>query len=209
VAKWKQGRAKPVIGIAGGIGSGKSTVGRMFGRLGCLVIDSDALAHEAINTQAVKTELLGWMGPGVFREDGSVDRKAVARRVFADSADANRLSGLIHPMVARRRDELMGVAFENPLIKAIVWDTPLLFEAGLEKQCDAVVFVKVGGAQRLRRLANSRGWGAEELLKREKLQFSLDKKAELADYCIDNSGDEASTLRQVQQILSQILALSV
>jgi dephospho-CoA kinase len=72
-----------------------------------------------------------------------------------------------------------------------------------------VVFVKVPLEVRLKRLAQGRGWGAEELSKREKLQFSLDKKAELADYCIDNSGDEASTLRQVQRILSQILALPV
>jgi dephospho-CoA kinase len=126
--------------------------------------------------------------------------------VFSDAGEARRLSGLIHPIVRRWRDELMGVAFVDPLVKAIVWDTPLLFEAGLEKECDVAVFVKVERGERLRRLSEGRGWGEDDLGKREKLQFSLDKKAELADYCIDNSGDEASTLRQVQQILSQILA---
>jgi dephospho-CoA kinase len=206
---WKFHRPKPVIGLSGGIGSGKSTVGRLFGRLGCLVIDSDALSHEAIQLPEVKTKIREWLGGEVFGGDGSVNRRAVARRVFANSRDTERLNGLIHPKVHEKRDELMGRGFSDPSIRAVVWDTPLLFETGLEKECDAVVFVKVPLEVRLKRLAQGRGWGPEEVAKREKLQFSLDKKAELADYCIDNSGDEASTLRQVQRILSQILALPV
>jgi dephospho-CoA kinase len=201
----KETRSKPVIGLAGGIGSGKSTVARLFGALSCLVIDSDALSHEALQTPLVKQELRAWLGETVFDPDGSVNRKRVAAKVFAEPAAAQRLAGLIHPEVARKREQFTAEAMANPAIKAVIWDSPLLFEAGLNLQCDAVVFVHVPRESRINRLAAGRGWDAQELDKRENLQFSLDKKGELADYCIDNSGDEASTLRQVRHVLSQIL----
>jgi dephospho-CoA kinase len=198
--------AKPVIGIAGGIGSGKSTIARMFGSLGCAVIDSDAVAHQVLQSDAVKQELKRWLGEGVFHPNGSVNRKAVAAAVFTDAARTKRLNSLIHPRVAQEREVSMKQHQADPRIVAIIWDTPLLFEAGLDQYCDAVVFVDVPREERLRRLREKRGWEAPELDKREKLQFPLDKKAQLADYDIDNSRDEASSLRQVQRVLSQILA---
>jgi dephospho-CoA kinase len=181
----------------------------MFGTLGCMVIDSDALAHEVIQQPDIKAKIKDWLGAEVFEPSGMVNRRAVARRVFERHEDAMRLEALVHPQVRVKRSELMGRGFDDDLIRAIVWDSPLLFETNAHKECDALVFVKVPLDVRLKRLARSRGWGADELARREKLQFSLDKKAQLADYCIDNSGDEASTLRQVQRTLSQILGLPV
>jgi dephospho-CoA kinase len=205
---WKHGRAKPVIGITGGIGAGKSTVGRLFGREGCAVIDADALSHDVIQTEEVKAQLRDWLGPGVFAADGTVDRRAVAREVFGDAGRVRRLNGLIHPRVGARRDALMGGYLADPAVRAVVWDTPLLREAGLDRDCDAVVHIDAPFELRLARVRGKRGWTAEELSRREKLQFPLDKKAELADYCIDNSGDEASSLRQIQRVLSHLLATS-
>jgi dephospho-CoA kinase len=130
----------------------------------------------------------------------------VAHRVFVKPEHTQRLNALIHPRVNEMREELMKGYEADPSVKAVVWDTPLLVEAGLHRECDALVFIKVPAEMRLKRLQESRQWSSEELDKREKLQFSLDKKQDLADYCIDNSGDQASTLRLVQQVLSQILA---
>jgi len=197
---------KPIIGLVGGIGSGKSTIARQFASLGCAVIDSDAVAHEVLQTAEVKSLLRDWLGTAIFQEDGSVSRRAVAARVFGDPAGIGQLNAIIHPRVARQREETTARCFTDPAVTAIVWDTPLLFEVGLNTQCDAIVFVKVPKQQRLERVLAVRGWTVEELDKREKFQIPLDKKAYIADYCIDNSGDEASSLRQVQRVLSQILA---
>ena len=203
--RWKHNRGKPVIGITGGIGSGKSTVAQMFAAEGCAVIDSDQLAHEALQSPEVKAELLAWLGREVFNADGSVNRPEVGKRVFADAAQLERLNGLIHPRVDQRRRELMEQYLMDGGIKAIAWDVPLLFEVGLDRDCDAVVFVDTPRPIRLQRLQKNRGWTPEELDRREKLQFPLDKKTQLADYCMDNSRDQASTLRLVQKVLSQIL----
>jgi dephospho-CoA kinase len=205
MARWKHGRPKPVIGIVGGIGSGKSTVSRLFKQARCAVIDSDELAHEVVELPVVKEELRNWLGDAAFRADGSVNRKALGAIVFSDAGKIRRLGEIIHPLVGQRRAELMRIYMADPGIRAVVWDTPLLVEAGLDKECDAVVFVKVPMDLRRKRVREKRGWTAEELEKREKLQFPLDKKAEIADYCVDNSGDEASSLVQVQRVVSQLL----
>src|SRR5687768_9172845 len=98
---------KPVIGIVGGIGSGKSHVARLFGELGCLVIDSDAQVREAYRDPAVLGTIREWWGDAVFRPDGSLDRSAVAARVFADPSERRRLEGLVHPLVHAARERRM------------------------------------------------------------------------------------------------------
>jgi dephospho-CoA kinase len=193
----------PVIGILGGIGSGKSAIARMFAREGCAVIDSDAVAHEVLQTPEVKGELRAWLGDGIFTPDGRVDRKALGHIVFSDPAARERLNGLIHPRVAERRNTAMS-QYLRKAVPAIIWDTPLLMETGLHRECDVLVFVEVPYPTRLERVQTSRGWSDRELGLREKSQIPLDKKAAIADYCIDNSGDEVATISQVRRVLSQL-----
>jgi len=204
--QWKHGRTKPVIGIIGGIGSGKSAVAGLCAREGCAVIDSDALAHDVIQSPEVKAELRQWLGVGILDEQGRVNRKAVGKLVFADPKKLERLNGLIHPRIGRLRDGLMVRYMADAAVKAVVWDTPLLRETGLDRECDVVIFVKATEENRRERVAKTRGWSAEELKKREKSQIGLDKKAEIADYCIDNNGDEVASLLQVQQVLSHLFS---
>jgi dephospho-CoA kinase len=201
---WKHERSKPVIGLLGGIGSGKSTVARQFAGEGCAVIDADALAHEILQTPAVKAGLRQWLGDGVFDGSGQVSRKGLAEVVFADSVKLQHLNSLIHPRVGQRRDELMALYLADSQVKGIVWDTPLLVETGLHRECDILVFVKVLLEIRQERLRSTRKWPPGELARRENLQIGLDKKAALADYVVDNSGDEAASLRQVQRVLSHL-----
>lgn len=204
---------KPIIGIVGGIGSGKSYVAKLFGELGSLVIDSDAQVREAYQDPAVLETIRGWWGEGVFRRDGSLDRGAVAARVFGDPAEKRRMEGLIHPLVHAARARQMQAAADNAQVVAYVWDTPLLLEVGLEGECDAVVFVEAPFEQRLARVRATRGWDEAELLRREKSQMPLDRKRALSDHLVINAapaGAEVSgpsDLReQVRRVLTTILA---
>lgn len=196
-------QGKPIIGIAGGIGSGKSFVAGVFGELGCLVIGSDDLAHAAYADPAVRQTVRQWWGDGVIAPDGGVDRRAIGRIVFGNSAERQRLEALLHPIVDRIRHDRMTAA--PPGVVAHVWDSPLLFETGLNARCDATVFVHAEPAVRLNRVA-ARGWDAAELNRREKSQWPLDKKRDLSDYVLDNTADAAQTREHVSRLLSRILA---
>jgi dephospho-CoA kinase len=198
---------KPIIGIVGGIGSGKSHVARIFGSMGCHVIDSDQQARLAFERDEVKQALRSWWGDRVLDETGKVSRSAVAKIVFADPQQRARLEALIHPIVARLRDEEMNRLAGDPAIKAFVWDTPLLIEAGLHRQCDAVVFVDAPDDARRRRVMASRGWSEEEWARREKSQLPLDKKRQMANDMVRNTAGAGQEVRdQVREVLSRILA---
>ena len=196
---------KPVIGITGGIGSGKSTVAQMFGELGCLVISSDEQVQQAYRDPAVVREVRAWWGDRVVGADGQVDKSKIADIVFGDPGQRQKLQALLHPIVAELRQRRMLEAADDPQVPAIVWDTPLLFEAGLQGGCDAIVFVDSPLVQRLARVGRSRGWGEEELRRREKSQWPLDKKREISDYIIDNTADADYVRGQVRETLSRIL----
>lgn len=194
----------PVIGIAGGVGSGKSTAARTLGELGCLVSDSDAGAREALQRPEVVCTLVGWWGEGVLSPDGSPDRSAIAKIVFADDAERKRLEALIHPLLRAEREALIAGAAGRGA-KAVVIDAPLLFEAGLDAECDAVVFVETPEAVRVERVRETRGWDAGELHRREKAQLPLDAKRERSDYVVVNDGHPDRLRAQLEGVLRAIL----
>jgi dephospho-CoA kinase len=206
VWRMTDGRRKIVIGLTGGIGSGKSLVARLLAELGCGVIDSDRLARQAMEDPQVKAQLARWWGTAVLDSAGRVDRRAVSRLVFAQPAELQRLEGLIHPRVHQGRVRLREQYEKDPHIKAIVEDTPMLMEKGLADACDAIVFVNSSPENRRRRVAAHRGWDEQELARREKAQVGLDSKAARADYVVDNNAGEAECLAQVRRVFTQILA---
>lgn len=195
---------KPVIGLAGGIGSGKSLVARMLAEEGCGVIDADALARQVLQEPDVICTLVDWWGRDILNPDGSVNRGAVGRIVFANEQERKRLEGLVHPRVHAGRVRLRARYEEDPAIRAIVEDAPLLYEVGLDEQCDVVIFVAASPEKRLERVRRSRGWSEEELHRRESQQLPLDFKASRADYVIDNDGNELETKSHVRRVLSEI-----
>lgn len=192
----------PIIGIAGGVGSGKTTVARMLGDLGCVVVHSDDLARLALRQPDVRDAIASWWGPGVLDSSGEVDRGAVARIVFARPAERKRLESLVHPWIEERRREIFDGA--PPGTPALVIDAPLLFEAGLDAECDAVIFVETDRAARLARLGETRGWNQDELDKREDSQLGLDEKRSRSDYVIVNDGDLQALREQVGRILKHM-----
>ena len=196
---------KPIIGISGGIGSGKSFVARLFGEMNCAVIDSDAQVRSAYEDPAVRHRLAEWWGNDVLLADGKINRKAIAKRVFNDASERHRLEGLLHPLVNQARQREMEKLKRDINTVAFVWDTPLLFETGLNRECDAVVFVEVPLELRLERVAGSRGWDRAELQRRENLQWPLDTKREISDYVVQNTADAGEARSQVRSVLSRIL----
>lgn len=193
-----------VIGLAGGVGSGKSTVARAFARLGCAVVDSDVEARAALRRPEVIRELVSWWGEGVLDDEGAIDRSAVARIVFEDSAERERLEGLIHPLVRRSRANAVEVA-RGAGAPCVIVDAPLLFEAGLDEECDVTVFVDTDRSVRLERV-RSRGWDAAELDRREAAQWPLEKKRALCDEVVVNSGDKASLEVEVKSVFDRLMA---
>jgi dephospho-CoA kinase len=175
----------------------------LFGEEGCLVIDSDAQVREAYRDPGVLKTLRDWWGDAVFDNDGALDRAAVARKIFNNPAERQRLEGLLHPWVDEKRWRMMEAA--SPAVAGFVWDTPLLMEAGLNMQCDVVVFVEASDAERLQRVVEQRGWDAGELARREKLQLPLDTKRKISDYQIVNTAGADDLRGQVRQIFSRIL----
>jgi len=196
---------KPVIGLLGAPGSGKSTVAGEFARQGAGVIDADALSREAMQSSEVRDQLVAWWGEAILAADGSVDRRAVSQRVFGDREALKALEGLIHPRVKARRRAIRQQLLEDPAVAAIVEDSPLLMEAGLDAECDALVLVDAPHDQRLSRLAAQRGWSAQELTRRENQQMSLDTKRRRADYVISNYGDEAACRAEARRVFSLLL----
>ncbi len=197
---------KPVIGIAGGIGSGKSFVANLFSELGCLVIDSDQQVRAAYRDPRIKAALREWWDGEVFSAENEINRSAIARKVFADPADRQRLEGLLHPWVNEARRRAMEAAANDPQVLAFIWDTPLLFEMGLARECDAVVFVESSVEDRMERLRQRRGWDEAAMAQREKLQMPLDKKVRSSHYVLTNTADADYARGQVRELLSRILA---
>ncbi|MBN2212243.1 MAG: dephospho-CoA kinase [Sedimentisphaerales bacterium] len=196
---------KPVIGITGGIGSGKSTVSREFARLGCAVIDADQINHEVLELPAVKAKLREWWGEGIFTSAGNIDRKALGLIVWADHEAMRRLTALTHPEILQRQGALLKQYQEDTAISGVILDVPLLFEIGWDKYCDAVIFVDAPESLRLERL-KKRGFNQKSLKKAENLQFSLDKKAKMSDYTVRNNSGFPELTIQVEKIFSSVRA---
>lgn len=191
----------PVIGLVGGIGSGKSAVARAFEQLGCVVSDSDQAVREVLTRPGVVDTLVGWWGRGILDSEDRVDRKKVADLVFQQPFERRRLEGLIHPLVRESRGALVERARANGA-KGVIVDAPLLFEAGVDAECDAVVFVEATREVRLGRVRSNRGWDEAELDRRENAQMALDEKRRRSDHVVLNNG----TLEELESRVAKLLA---
>ncbi len=200
----RQSTAMPVIGLVGGIGSGKSTVARAFEDLGCVVSDSDKSGAKALQSPGVVKELVSWWGEEILDESGAVDRKKVAQIVFRDPEARKKLEGLVHPLIHKARHELIEKARKDGDIRAVIVDAPLLYEAGVDSECDAVVFLQTPKRMRVQRVSEGRGWDESELDRREKAQMGLEQKRDRADYVVANGGPKIELPAQVSRILDEI-----
>jgi dephospho-CoA kinase len=195
---------KPVIGILGGIGSGKSTIAAEFAKLGCKVIDADKIAHELLDESSIKEKLLDFFGRSILDSSGKIDPRKLAEIVFTDQKKIVSLNSIIHPLVLQRTQELIELYKNQNQVKAIVLDMPLLVEVGWHKRCDKLIFVKCEQKLRLER-AKKLGFDENHVKIRENFQISLDNKASLADNTIENNSDLSAIANQVTGIFSYIV----
>ncbi|CAG0987423.1 Dephospho-CoA kinase [Phycisphaerales bacterium] len=195
-----------VIGLAGGVGSGKSEVARLLGEMGYLVIDSDQDAKAALDRPDVLGQIVTWWGKEILLPNGKVNRRKVADIVFKDPAERARLEGLVHPIVKRDRVALIARAKAEGK-PGVVVDAPLLFEAGSDKDCDYVLFVDAPRKVRLARIRDTRGWDEAELNRRENVQVPLEAKKKRSDVVIVNDSDTATLRSRVQEGVERLRAL--
>ena len=197
---------KPVIGLCGAPGAGKSQVAAAFADLGCVILDSDALARGALAEPAVVAQLLERWGAGVIQPCGLPDRPAIAHKVFGAPAERAWLESLIHPRVRAARLSGRAAAFANPKVPAVVEDCPLLFEVGIAPECDAVVFIDAPREIREARVLSTRHWTPDELARREAAQWPLDTKRKGADYVLANDADLEILKTRVGELFSGLLS---
>lgn len=186
-----------VVGLAGGVGSGKSTVAAIFTNEGARGIDADALGHTVLDLPRVRAALVRDWGDGILRE-GRVDRAALARLAFRSKESVARLNRRVHPEILRQ--------IRREVARARGWvilDAALLFETGADALCDKVVYVSAPFALRVRR-TRGRGWGSGELRRRERFQFPTVYKKKKADYVIDNTGSQSRTEKQTRKICDKL-----
>lgn len=193
-----------ILGVTGGIACGKSTVTELFRAEGATIVSADELARESVRSgSAVLQELVACFGSEILRADGELDRSRLAERVFVDPVARADLNRITHPAIAA-----LAVARLRELrrqgIPLIVYEAPLLFEAGAENRVDAVLVVTAGEAQQLARLASRDGLDAPAARARIAAQFPLADKVARADYVIDNSGPLADTAAQVRMLYRRL-----
>ena len=196
---------KKIIGILGGIGSGKSAVAAEFARLGCAVIDADAIVGELLEDDEVISRLKNALGEEIIGVDGKIDRYIMAGIVFKSKKNVELTNLIIHPLVLERTELLINKYNNCEDVKAIVLDMPLLVEVGWDKKCDKVVFVESSEVNRGGRAAEKNLKTEKNLKNRQNFQISLDKKAEIAHYIINNNSDLGSLGDQVVRIFTIII----
>ena len=191
----------PVVGIMGGICSGKTIVAQFFERWGFLRIDADAAAHLLLEDPGIKEELHRLFGDDVFRDDGSVDRGTLSELVFEDREKLSCLNAVIHPGV-------IGVIEKRikSSVSPVVVDAALLFETGLDSRfCTHLVFVDRPKEDRIASAVNCRGWDRRELDRREKMQAPLEEKRRKADFIIRNNGSERELEGKTRVVVERIV----
>jgi dephospho-CoA kinase len=195
-----------LVGLTGGIATGKSTVSSMFAHLGAKVVDADLLAREVVMPgQAALAEIAQEFGADVLGPDGSLDRKRLGAIVFADPARRKRLEEITHPAIHARQQRILSVYEEEAFEGVVLWDAAVLIESGGHKRMDRLVVVSTDPATELVRLMARDGMSEAEARGRIATQMPIADKAALADYVIDNSGSRAETERQVRDVHRKLL----
>lgn len=197
---------RPVIGLLGGIGSGKSLVAAQFRQFGCAVVDADAVGHVLLAEPAIRDGLRQRFGDGILDASGGIDRRALGRRAFADDESRLALESIVHPELWRRVRLAVDEARRTD-VPAVVLDAALILEKGLDTLCRVLVYIEVPKTLRRARVLQTRGWDPEEADRREASQVSLKTKQQRADFHIDNGSSPEHTLDQVRTILSRVTTL--
>ena len=198
-----------VIGVTGGVGTGKSTVAKMFEQLGAAVLDADAIAHRVMEPKRLAwRQIVKAFGERILNDDQTVNRSRLASIVFQDEQSRRRLERIVHPQVLRHIKQQLHRLRRSRRIRAVVLDVPLLVEVGAQDLVDALVVVTAPQELQRERLTRKYGWSAEEARARIAAQWELSAKVALADQVVDNSDGVDATRTQVKRIWNQLVGSS-
>lgn len=201
----------PIIGIVGGIGSGKSSVARQLGATrNLLILDGDRVGHQLFEDPAILKEIHKRFGDDVIDADSdTVNRKALARLVFGESSEHHQaladLESILHPRIRSEFQARIHKANQGKKHEAVILDAALLLEAGWQTLCTTVVFIDTPLDVRQQRVVDNRGWSVDELQRRESNQLSIEQKKKLSNHTIDNSGTLDAAAASLNEILNLVL----
>lgn len=195
-----------IIGLTGGIACGKSTVAAMLSERGAFVVDADRIAREVVMPgEPALAEVASNFGQAVIREDGTLDRRKLGEIVFADPDKRRRLESILHPAIRERMWARIREAKRRDPGWIVAADIPLLYESGQQGQYDGVLVVYVPRETQIRRLlARNPELSEAQARARIDAQMDIERKKELADWVIDNSGSLESTERQVEALWREL-----
>lgn len=196
-----------LIGLTGGIATGKSTVSAMFKERGAKIVDADQIAREVVQPGTIGAQKIAErFGEEFLTEHGEVNRSKLAALVFRDEQARNDLNGLLHPLIRRKMREDTEEIFRLDPQAIVIWDVPLLFESQLTDRVDQVIVVYIPESMQIERLMHRNQLTREEAVQRIRSQWSIEKKKLLADFVIDNQGSIEKTERQVDQLWNYLVS---
>ncbi|MBX3301784.1 MAG: dephospho-CoA kinase [Nitrospira sp.] len=192
-----------LIGLTGGVATGKSTVAKMFQRCGAVIIDADELAREVVQPdKPAWREIVRRFGISVLNSDKTINRQALGRMVFDNRTKLRQLERIIHPRVAREQARLTRQAAREDPHAVVVYDVPLLFEAGIDKRVDKVVVVSADQESQISRLKRRDRLPRAEALRRIRSQMPLSTKRRRADYVLDGTKKPRSLAKSVRRLFT-------
>ena len=197
------------VGLTGGIASGKSTVGRMFGELGCKVIDSDRITRELFEPgNPVNAKVTETFGPRVLASDGSINRAVLAELVFQNPDQRQKLNSIVHPAIKQRQNEFLSQAAADDARAIGIVEAALIVEVGTYRDYDKLIVVTCSPNVQRERLRERSGLTPEQIESRIASQMPMEEKVKVADFVIDNSGDIGKTRQQVEEVYRQLRAIA-
>lgn len=198
-----------LVGLTGGVATGKTTVANLFRRCGAVVIDADELARQVVTPgKPAWRDIVRTFGKQILKPDRTINRHALGAIVFHDKKKLRRLERIIHPRVAREQARLTKQAARKDPKAVVVYDVPLLFEAGIDKRVDKIIVVTADRDTQVARLKKRNGLTRAEALRRIKSQMPMSKKRRFADYVVDGTTVLKHLKAHVSAVLEDLRSIS-
>jgi len=196
------------VGLTGGLACGKSFVGEELARLGCFLIQADDIGHEVLAPGGEAYDgVVAEFGREILAQDGQIDRRALAARVFGSPDRLNKLNALVHPAVFRREEELLGQFREREPHGIAVLEAAILIETGTYKRLDKLILVTCAEEQQVERALRREGAMESDVRARLSRQMPLEEKRKYADFVVDTSGTKEDTLRQTRAVYQALRSI--
>ena len=199
-----------LVGLTGGVATGKSTVAKMFQQCGAVVIDADELAREVVKPgKPAWREIVALFGKTMLNQDRSLNRQALGNIVFHNLKKRRQLEHIIHPRIAREQARLTKQAARKDPHAVVIYDVPLLFEAGIDTRMEKTIVVTADRETQITRLRKRNGLSRAESIRRIRTQMALSKKVRLADIVIDGTLPRRDAMKAVRGIFLGLLKTNI